>query len=129
MPWCFVTVNTTDGRGEAAAAGEEGSDVVIVARVCSNVDVCEEAYDKGARCSNSDESDYRGSAAVTRFGKPCQKWTAQFPQTHDRTPSNYPDKGLGNHNFCRNPDGEVLTWCYIDDADTMDRWDYCDTGK
>ena len=77
------------------------------------------------------QADYRGTIFVTHAGKPCQKWTSQTPNRHSRTPSNYPDKGLGDHNYCRNPDGEPRAWCYdaeapIGASGRPDRWDYCD---
>ena len=77
------------------------------------------------------QADYRGTISVTHAGKPCQKWTVQTPNSHSVTPSNYPDAGLGAHNFCRNPDGESRAWCYDADAPSgasgrPDRWDYCD---
>ena len=77
------------------------------------------------------QADYRGTIFVTHAGKPCQKWTSQTPNSHSVTPSNYPDAGLGAHNFCRNPDGESRAWCYDADAPSgasgrPDRWDYCD---
>ena len=73
--------------------------------------------------SEQKQSDYRGTLSTTSTGKTCQKWTVQAPNRHSRTPSNYPDKGLGDHNFCRNPDGEPRAWCYTTDGP---RWDYCD---
>ena len=37
----------------------------------------------------------------------------------------YPDAGLGEHNYCRNPDNIDGLWCY--NANSADpRWDYCD---
>jgi len=41
---------------------------------------------------------------------------------------NYPDDGLGGHNFCRNPGGEEDgPWCYtLDYPDTL--WELCDVG-
>ena len=34
-------------------------------------------------------------------------------------------KGIGEHNYCRNPDNEPKgIWCYTTDAGS--RWEYCD---
>jgi len=41
--------------------------------------------------------------------------------------ANYPDGGLGDHNSCRNPDGEASIWCYTTDENV--RWEYCDGLK
>ena len=40
-------------------------------------------------------------------------------------PRRYADKGVGDHNYCRNP-AEKYTdvWCYTDSTKT--RWDWCD---
>merc|ERR1711935_255014 len=68
---------------------------------------------------------YRGHVAHTKSGKKCQKWTAQKPHKHTRTPGNkrYHGKGLGPHNHCRNPDGEKGgVWCY---TTTAKRWEFC----
>eukprot|EP01083_Nonionella_stella_P285630 972342_1 len=66
---------------------------------------------------------YRGCTSKTISGKTCQRWTSQHPHRHTRTASNYPHKGIGNHNYCRNPDGEPTIWCYT--TDPHYRWDYC----
>jgi len=34
--------------------------------------------------------------------------------------------GLGDHNYCRNPDGEKTIWCYT--TDVSKRWEYCDVA-
>ena len=69
-------------------------------------------------------TDYRGGASTSSSGLQCQAWTSQTPHTHDRTPTNYPDSGLGDHNFCRNPDGEPDgPWCYTTDPSV--RWALC----
>jgi len=71
--------------------------------------------------------DYRGCQTKTRGGHTCQKWTAQSPRQHTRTPEKYPDTGLGSHNFCRNPDKDSGIWCYVaDEGDDIPRWEYCD---
>ena len=71
--------------------------------------------------------DYRGTVSVTRSGRTCQVWAAQTPHSHTRTPSNYPESGLdGEHNYCRNPNGEPTAWCYTTDPGRF--WDTCDVG-
>ncbi|XP_072017444.1 alkaline phosphatase-like [Amphiura filiformis] len=68
--------------------------------------------------------DYRGNSNITIWGGECQSWTAQEPHQHDRTPENFPGYDLGDHNYCRNPDGEPNgPWCYTTDPNT--RWAYC----
>ncbi|CAB1340302.1 unnamed protein product [Coregonus sp. 'balchen'] len=73
-------------------------------------------------CSTGDGGAYRGTVDVTTSGKTCQVWAAQTPQKHNRTPDNYPCKGL-DLNYCRNPDNERMPWCYTTDPET--RWEYC----
>ena len=81
-----------------------------------------ECYEK------SDGSDYRGAVNMTASGKPCQRWSSQFPQQHFFTHARYPSAGLGAHAACRNP-GSVMAdgvWCYTNDHRT--RWERCDVG-
>ncbi|XP_072016314.1 uncharacterized protein [Amphiura filiformis] len=97
--------------------------VVLVFRMC-------EATPHGSETecyTDSTGSDYRGAVHEIIFCNECQAWTAQEPHQHDRTPQNYPDFGLGEHNYCRNPDGEPIgPWCYT--TDPKIRWAYCDVG-
>lgn len=73
--------------------------------------------------SGANDVDYRGCQTKTRSGKTCQKWTVQTPHKHNNSPSDKPGKGLGDHNFCRNPDNEPTIWCY---TTSSTRWEYCD---
>ncbi|KAG7219108.1 hypothetical protein INR49_019316 [Caranx melampygus] len=73
-------------------------------------------------CATGEGGSYRGTVSVTESGKTCQSWSAQTPHKHNRTPENYPCKGLDN-NHCRNPDNERMPWCYTTDPET--RWEYC----
>ncbi|XP_072028000.1 uncharacterized protein [Amphiura filiformis] len=73
--------------------------------------------------------DYRGNRYWTDYDRTtqstskCQKWTEQTPNEHNRTPQNYPFTGLGDHNYCRNPDNDSGgPWCYTVDGP---RWAYC----
>ncbi|KAG8583052.1 hypothetical protein GDO81_008263 [Engystomops pustulosus] len=77
----------------------------------------------GLNCLSGNGESYKGNISVTTTGKKCQAWASQQPHSHARTPNNYPCKNLEN-NYCRNPDGESMPWCYTTDAAT--RWEYCD---
>merc|ERR1719281_1774967 len=70
-------------------------------------------------------ANYRGCQSKTKGGRTCQLWTSQSPHGHTRTPSSYPNSGLGAHNFCRNPDGEPTIWCYT--TSSSKRWETCNT--
>ncbi|XP_070541658.1 plasminogen-like [Ptychodera flava] len=74
-----------------------------------------------------DAHDYRGTVSRTENGRTCQDWTQQSPHSHSRTPENYPNGGLGEHNYCRNPDDWSGAWCYT--TDPYNRWELCDVGQ
>ncbi|KAE8602189.1 hypothetical protein XENTR_v10013903 [Xenopus tropicalis] len=76
----------------------------------------------GVQCLSGKGENYSGNIAVTASGKTCQEWSLQVPHKHIRTPDNYPCKNL-EKNYCRNPDGESMPWCYTTDSET--RWEYC----
>jgi len=69
------------------------------------------------------QSDYLGTMSSTISGRTCMLW----PQV----------TGLGNHNYCRNPDDKLGgAWCYTnttlvttnttDSTDAYFLWEYCD---
>ena len=53
---------------------------------------------------------YAGGANTTVSGIPCQKWSDTQPHSHSFT-------HVGDHNFCRNPDGasQSQVWCFTTD--------------
>lgn len=71
---------------------------------------------------------YRGTQNTTKSGKDCQKWTETSPQDPSsaiQTILSSNDKqGLGDHNYCRNPDDSDTLWCYTTDPNT--RWEKCE---
>ncbi|GCC26664.1 hypothetical protein chiPu_0005082 [Chiloscyllium punctatum] len=77
-------------------------------------------------CYTGTGQKYRGDISTTISGKICQRWDAQFPHMHSRTPENYPCKGLEG-NYCRNPENEKEPWCYTTNPNT--RWEYCQVQK
>nr|XP_006822662.1 PREDICTED: plasminogen-like [Saccoglossus kowalevskii] len=77
--------------------------------------------------SSYNGEDYRGGVNVTIGGLECQMWSDQSPWLHTYVPENYPDAGVGDHNYCRNPDGDDQPWCITLDDDID--WQYCDIGQ
>ncbi|XP_002739650.2 BMP-binding endothelial regulator protein-like [Saccoglossus kowalevskii] len=76
-----------------------------------------------------DGTDYRGTVSVTMPspsnpdgpGDTCINWTPK--QINDN-----PNTGLGNHNYCRNPDNDPLgPWCYTSNPNALFR--FCDVGS
>ena len=79
-------------------------------------------------------TDYRGYKSVAVDGYTCLNWTITTSYRYEYNPMDYPDAGLGDHNYCRNPNGSnvydfdgnnTVAWCYIDDVGTPD---ICDIG-
>eukprot|EP00386_Alphamonas_edax_P008696 GDKI01028326.1.p2 GENE.GDKI01028326.1~~GDKI01028326.1.p2 ORF type:complete len:145 (+),score=53.07 GDKI01028326.1:106-540(+) len=67
--------------------------------------------------ADSKGSDYQGLVSTTASGRTCQKWVANFPQKSEFA--------IGNHNYCRNPDGgKDKPWCYT--LDPAREWEYCE---
>ena len=59
---------------------------------------------------------YDGPANTTIGGLTCQAWSVQHPHGHEFS-------HVGDHNYCRDPDGLGKVWCFTTDPDK--RWDRC----
>ncbi|XP_072182245.1 uncharacterized protein [Diadema setosum] len=117
--WCYTT--NRNRRWEYCDIGEAQT-------TCQAVVTSTPAGVGPAECYTQPRArDYRGLISVTRSGRTCQRWTVQAPHQHSRTPANYPNAGLGDHNYCRNPDNVNTAWCYT--TDRSRRWEYCDIGE
>ncbi|PIK35269.1 putative zinc metalloproteinase nas-13-like [Apostichopus japonicus] len=71
--------------------------------------------------------EYRGDINYTDDFITCQKWTAQWPHKHEQyssKPRKNERNGLGEHNYCRNPDSKrKKPWCFTNHKKI--RWQYC----
>ena len=112
----------TDGVADLCANGQSNCGQRNAIYSVGAIPEPSEAY-----CEES-AHDYRGTIAITNSGRDCQYWAAQTPHGHSRTANNYPEFGLeGEHNYCRNPDGQPTAWCYTTDPATA--WETCDIGS
>uniref|UniRef100_A0A7S3TMJ6 Kringle domain-containing protein n=2 Tax=Emiliania huxleyi TaxID=2903 RepID=A0A7S3TMJ6_EMIHU len=99
-----------------------------------NVEACNwdgrDCFHDASECfEQSNGADYRGKVDHTKSGRTCQAWAEQMPWHHTMTVFDYPDAGLGGHNYCRNPTGrETGPWCYTTDYPDVE-WEECDVGE
>ena len=70
----------------------------------------------GCQQKSTSGRSYAGEANTTVKGVPCQRWSDTEPHDHSFT-------HVGDHNFCRNPDGDSQVWCYTTDPEVQ--YQYC----
>uniref|UniRef100_A0A8C8RMX0 Plasminogen activator n=1 Tax=Pelusios castaneus TaxID=367368 RepID=A0A8C8RMX0_9SAUR len=71
---------------------------------------------------------YRGTWSVTQSGSECLNWniSALAQKKYNGRRADAAQLGLGNHNYCRNPDEDSKPWCHIYKGGTY-TWEYCST--
>ncbi|XP_039995793.1 hyaluronan-binding protein 2-like isoform X2 [Xiphias gladius] len=81
-------------------------------------------------CYVDDGESYRGHVSETDDGDECLYWNSHFILEKGVDPFNsFEDKdGLGPHNFCRNPDGDTMPWCFFRRGRKL-LWDHCDVTE
>jgi len=117
-PW-FIKVSTLDRRLLLAIALLPVLLLVLV--VVLIVVGASQGYD----CQNmiTRGADYRGNTDKTRSGLECVAWNTLDREIHTVTIDRYPDSGLGDHKYCRNPDNSPQAWCYT--SKNNNNYDYC----
>jgi len=74
---------------------------------------------------------YAGRQTRTASGKKCALWSvANIKNNNHRAKNsmNYPEANITDAlNYCRNPDGDAMPWCYTTDPNT--RWEFCNISK
>ncbi|XP_053181138.1 phosphoinositide-3-kinase-interacting protein 1 [Scomber japonicus] len=75
-------------------------------------------------CMRSNGEEYRGEQRSSSSGLTCLNWTNC---TRDYDVNIRPDSqtGVGDHNYCRNPDSSERPWCYIASPDGTVQRQFC----
>ena len=121
-PW-YLKVSTLDRRLLWAAF----ISVFLLLLLIILVTVATGSAPAPAPAAYSDGRDYRGQLATTRSGLACVSWARLNRSVHTVTPDRFPHRGLGSHNYCRNPDLSAAAWCYT--SLEQDHYDYCDVAR
>ncbi|XP_074401361.1 hyaluronan-binding protein 2 isoform X1 [Zonotrichia albicollis] len=80
-------------------------------------------------CYEEDSSTYRGRVNQAENGRTCLHWNSHHLLDHpfNAFMEDADTHGIGEHNFCRNPDEDEKPWCYIRKNNEVD-WEYCDVS-
>lgn len=81
--------------------------------------ICQKLGTVTSDCYDSSGVGYSGDMARTDKGSPCQPWTGNSLINAETNPG----KGLGDHSYCRNPDGDKKPWCWVDNERNV--FGYC----
>ncbi|XP_048043047.1 phosphoinositide-3-kinase-interacting protein 1 [Megalobrama amblycephala] len=71
-------------------------------------------------CVTSNGESYRGMQQKTSTGNICLNWNSLKLKFKDS------QTDVGDHNFCRNPDGSEKPWCYVSGSNGETRKEACD---
>uniref|UniRef100_A0A3B4AGD5 Plasminogen activator n=1 Tax=Periophthalmus magnuspinnatus TaxID=409849 RepID=A0A3B4AGD5_9GOBI len=82
------------------------------------------------RCVTAQGEGYRGTWSISQSGAECINWnsTSLRGRRYTARKNDASSLGLGNHNYCRNPDSDSTPWCYVYRG-TQVVWDFCSLPK
>ncbi|XP_035260196.1 hyaluronan-binding protein 2 [Anguilla anguilla] len=77
-------------------------------------------------CYEGNGLTYNGLASETEDGEDCLPWNSHsvLERAADSFTENQEDAMLGEHNYCRNPDGDVKPWCFVKRREAL-FWSFC----
>merc|ERR1719172_55005 len=103
---------------------------MLVAPASAGLKRAEPVSDFDLSCYEEDDKgkSYKGLLTSTASGRTCQNWVKSHPHEIGIDPSN--ENGLGNHNYCRNPDqSEDKPWCFTQDPNEGHKKETCEIPK
>uniref|UniRef100_A0A8D1VDK1 Hyaluronan binding protein 2 n=1 Tax=Sus scrofa TaxID=9823 RepID=A0A8D1VDK1_PIG len=79
-------------------------------------------------CYVGDGYSYRGEVSKTVNQHTCLYWNSHLllQENYNMFMEDAEAHGIGEHNFCRNPDGDRKPWCFIKVSSAKVKWEYCD---
>lgn len=85
------------------------------------------SFEPETECYSGKGTGYRGMVGTTESGAQCLPWDSAllYDELHVGTVVASSLRGLGDHAYCRNPDGDKMPWCYTL-SDGAISWEYCD---
>uniref|UniRef100_A0A8C9FW17 Kringle domain-containing protein n=1 Tax=Pavo cristatus TaxID=9049 RepID=A0A8C9FW17_PAVCR len=78
------------------------------------------------KCYRNAGVTYRGTWSVTESGAECLNWNINglMDRKYSGQRKDAAELGLGNHNYCRNPDEDSRPWCYVYKGGKY-TWEHC----
>nr|XP_008268749.1 hyaluronan-binding protein 2 isoform X1 [Oryctolagus cuniculus] len=78
-------------------------------------------------CYTGDGYSYRGQVSRTVNQHPCLYWNSHLllQENYNMFMEDAEAHGIGEHNFCRNPDGDKKPWCFVKVNSEKVKWEYC----
>ncbi|XP_034548497.1 phosphoinositide-3-kinase-interacting protein 1 [Notolabrus celidotus] len=91
-----------------------------------SVVVVESSASNGSQtdCMTSNGVNYRGEQQSSSSGLSCLNWT-NSTRDYDVNSQSDSQTGVGDHNYCRNPDSSEKPWCYIAGPDGTIQRQFC----
>ncbi|XP_072479058.1 hyaluronan-binding protein 2 [Notamacropus eugenii] len=79
-------------------------------------------------CYESNGLNYRGEVSKTISHRTCLHWNSHLllDEAYNAFMEDATVHGIGEHNYCRNPDGDKSPWCFTQLNKKTVIWEFCD---